>query len=65
MPTDPAGHLVLWLVTRPEHRSASHPSETLGQSAFRRLPQAGSKVDLFRDLQRVVHFDAEIPDSAL
>ena len=25
MPTDPAGHLVLWLVTRPEHKVRSPP----------------------------------------
>lgn len=29
------------------------------------LSQAGLEVYLLRDLQRVIHFDAEIPDSAL
>ena len=29
------------------------------------LPQAGSKVDLLRNLQRVVHFNAEISHGAL
>jgi len=48
-----------------ERMSAFHPSETLEQSTFRQAAQAGSKVDLLRNLQRVVHLDAEISDGAL
>ena len=42
MPTDPAGHLVLWLVTRPEHKVRSPPSADVicrrhGSLMFRQL----------------------------
>ena len=41
--------------------SAFHPFEKLGQSACRQTVQASLDVYLLRDLQRVSHFDAEIP----
>ena len=62
-------HLICDLIggaTRPQGwRLLATPSRPWDSPPSGGLSQAGLKVYLLRDLQRVIHFDAEIPDGAL